>query len=261
MANKDPLLATDDVEKAKQIASGPLGLEHASFAGRCVRALLIDRPGAKSRLNSASASLLEIDGRRFAITCNHVLAPHLDALTAGAPSFLQIGSVRVDVRNCPLETDEQGDYAVIDVTGAGLPQRDIGTTDAAFMVPRVWPPPEVEPDDHVYFAGFPGVQRKQTGSTELTFGAFAASASVASVGPGYFWLQFSRKDWVVNFGPPEAVELEALGGMSGGPVLIPRQHVGLTIFDFAGIITDYHETFDLMKVTSASSIRLPSLGM
>jgi hypothetical protein len=54
-----------------------------------------------------------------------------------------------------------------------------------------------------------------------------------------------------SFGAEHHMNIDALGGLSGGPVFINR---GLH-WDFVGVVSQYHENFDAMFFTSTAGLR------
>lgn len=105
----------------------------------------------------------------------------------------------------------------------------------------------------VAFAGFPGALRRHDAPRELNFGSYGCDATpVTTANDERFICQFDRAEWVVR---AVEAEPETIGGLSGGPAFLIRQSsAGLISYEFAGIIYQFSEDYELLYIAQAAAI-------
>ncbi len=99
-----------------------------------------------------------------------------------------------------------------------------------------WPaPPKV--GENVMFAGYPAQERIITKPDEISFGFYSAMTDVTSITDHQIWCRFNRECWAEAHGlglPPIGY---GLGGISGGPLLIPDFRDGAWLWRLGGVIS------------------------
>jgi hypothetical protein len=111
-------------------------------------------------------------------------------------------------------------------------------TRAIVSTVETWPPLHPFSGQAAYLAGFPGVSRLHTGPHELNFGLYTALTAVNAAGDARITCPFDRGLWVDTLGqglPPEGMPL---GGMSGGPLLLPLEQNGEWSLQLGGVISE-----------------------
>jgi len=198
----------------------------------------------QAKMQSATASLLDLGRGPLAVTCQHVIEEYRAQIDQGRAPLFQIGNCRLDpLRQLTLD-NKRHDVAVIALTEAQAREvTNDGEIGSSFFQPATWPPAPVCEGEYVSFGGFPGEWRAADGIDTVTFSSYSSGASrVTVVRDGYFVSQFEREYWVSSFRNREAPELRRLGGLSGGPAFALR---GLH-FDFVGMVYEFSEDYELL---------------
>ncbi len=195
-------------------------------------------------LDQGSAFILRREDKLFLVTAAHVYRGYLE-------DRKQHGSLYCQVQNCtvrdlsdhliacgnldiPLdEPDRDPDIAVFRLTpGAAerIARKPINGPKGA------WPaPPNV--GETVMFAGFPGQARIMTEPDEISFGMYSAMTPVTSTTDHQISCRFDREYWIDahRLGLPPLGY--GLGGISGGPLLIPDFRDGAWSWRLGGVIS------------------------
>jgi hypothetical protein len=128
-----------------------------------------------------------------------------------------------------------------------------GEIGSCVFRPKAWPPEPLQNGQFVAFGGFPGYLRTVESIEEYIFSSWSCGASeISSVSDNQFVSAFEREYWVKSFGAERHMNVDDLGGLSGGPAFINR---GL-YWDFVGIVSQYHENFDAMFFASTMGLRV-----
>jgi hypothetical protein len=245
------------VKRAKEAAAGPLGQEMSKFPLRFATAAFFgDRPkkGRLQKVNNGTVTLLNLDGRRIALTCSHVLEGYRKIYGTPNTNF-QIGDLELN----PLDRiiDESSDLDLVTLDLEGLSLREFSNDEGIgthFFDPVRWPPDRIKQGDFVAFGGFPGLWRQNLSWRELLFDSWSSGATeVTSVSEDHFVCQFEREFWVasLNLHGLEGLELRKLGGLSGSPVFIHRS----IYWELVGVVYEFSESFDLMYARPTSLLR------
>lgn len=250
----------DEVRRAKARVSAPLGREIVRFPLQFAQPVLIGpgpRAGQAPTLSNGTATLLRLDGREFAVTCEHVLAKYRELRAGGDRTVVfQVGMLAFDPEDRLTAEDKRLDLAVFDLTNLGHARASVrGSGAFQFHEPRAWPPALPTPEEEfVSLAGFPGAGRQPPVGDHIDFDTFALGAHpVTSAHRERLTFQFEREYWEPSYGQPDP-DFAALGGMSGGPVMVMRR----LHWDMAGFITHFSESWDLLF--AAPAVRLQSDG-
>lgn len=200
-----------------------------------------DRPDLldPASLNFATASLVSLDGRHLAVTCDHVVAAFFERRQSQSAAVFGIGGFSVDLDATLVTSSKRLDLAVIDLSryvahGLLPPER--------FHQPAVWPTPPVGVGAFVFFGGFPGVWAEQPGIAHLRFNLLTAISEVHSTADNHLVARVEL-DKCETTGDPGAA-FPDLGGLSGAPVFTWRRlHA-----DLIGFVYEYQVALDLLFV-------------
>jgi hypothetical protein len=243
------------VMQAKQLASGPAGEMMTKLPLYYSKAIIFGEKPKKdvtTKINSATVTLLELEGKVFAVTCSHVLEGYRQTLLQNEDAFFQIGDTRIDLKSQLVDESKKYDLATLLINEAQL-KKMLNTEEIGSRVirPSVWPPTKILVEDKILFGGFPGKLRDRVAFDEVLFNSFStAGISVASVDEEKFGCLFEREHWIESGGGKQAIYPTELGGMSGGPAFVDRgQH-----FEFVGIIYQHSESLDIMFFRHAGLI-------
>lgn len=167
--------------------------------------------------NNGSGCLVRLN-KDLLITNAHVVKAALQA------EFLLIGEVQVEVKDLEqriISIDDNLDLAVIDLSD-DLNDK-LGETGKLFFKPETWPESNCKVGDLLLLAGFPGTFREDEEMYSSVFYT-AIHEEVMDITDRRMLISFNRENWVKALGEKEINELNHLGGLSGGPVFIFRDH-------------------------------------
>lgn len=195
-------------------------------------------------LDQGSAFVLRCEDKLFLVTAAHVYRGYLRDRKCHGKLYCQVQNCTVrDLSdhliacgnlNVPLEEpDRDPDIAVFRLT-PGAAER-IGKMP--IEGPKGdWPaPPNV--GESVMFAGFPGLARIIAKPGEISFGVYSAMTPVTSITDHQISCRFDREHWVDAHGlglPPLGY---GLGGISGGPLLIPDFRDDAWFWRLGGVVS------------------------
>lgn len=192
-------------------------------------------------INSATVFFLRLDDRLFAVTAGHVLDGYQEAKAKSGKSITcQIGNIPFDPisRLRSRGTNKDIDVAIFDLTWEELAR--IGK-QAVLGAP--WPPTAPSIGQGVFLVGFPAKLRFWLDPRSISFGLYSGFAPISQITETELTSAFEREFWVSSEGerlPPHGLDL---GGLSGGPVLLPLEHDdGTWDLALAGVIT--HAVFN-----------------
>jgi hypothetical protein len=200
-------------------------------------------------LRNGTASLVKLRDKYLGITCEHVIREYRRVREAS--TVFHFGRVAIDPEDYLIAESRDHDLAVFNLTSFIGAVPDF--TAAKFVTPTTWPPREVSLQDVICLGGFPGVWREQINLGHLRFYSFSSGAAqVHSVGEHHLMTRVEVDKCVVAF--QNGLVLGSLGGLSGGPVFVWRKEPVLAA-ELVGFISEYHEGYDLMRVSLANVIQ------
>jgi len=253
--NLDPKL----VEKAKQEAAGPLGKEMTKFPLLFATAVSFkDLTGVNSvhTVNNGTVTLVDFGSGQMAITCSHILDEYRKRLKDNNKFVFRIGNTVLNPLEYLIDESPELDLATINLSGIDINDislgKEIGTS---FFHAENWPPSDVKVGDYVAFGGFPGKWKEQVSSGDLMFDSFSGgSTEISSINEEYFICKFEREYWIESLDIKNGRDLHELGGLSGGPVFLIRGNNGIMYHEFVGVVCEFHEGFDLLRISKAKFI-------
>ncbi len=206
-------------------------------------------------LGQGSAFILDRGSGPMLITAAHVYRQFLADAERHGPLYCQVSNTRVKNLSGLLVACGNLD------TPLGEPERepDIATfrmpTGAVLRVgkkpilapSKEWPPPP-KVGENVLFVGCPGLERLITGPNEMNFGFHSGMTGVTSITDHQIACRFEREFWIDAHGlglPPLGY---GLGGISGGPLLVPDYRDGAWGWRLGGVISQATEELPPEKV-------------
>ncbi|WP_321889503.1 hypothetical protein [Paraburkholderia bannensis] len=248
-----------DRDEARALMAGSLGEQLMKFPLHWCKPAFFGiepAPGNRAEVQNGTASLIVCGDDHFAITCRHVLDGFRDVRAKYDRVFFQIGNCLIDPL-AQLVIEGQGvlDVAVLRLTqeqAQRIVHNSNGIGEGFFHVGQQRPV-TIDEGNGVAFAGFPGTLRRHDAPQELNFGSYGCGATpVTAANDERFICQFDRAEWVVRGGEAEP---ETIGGLSGGPAFLIRQSsAGLISYEFAGIIYQFSEDYELLYIAQAAAI-------
>jgi hypothetical protein len=233
------------VEKRKEVARGDYGKRMRVWAASYSTHFHWTRQTlAGVRVNNGTCFFLDLDGKLYLITAAHVYNGFREAKQAfGDTVVCYVGHIPFDPVSRLRDYNKEIDIAIFDFTYGELKRID----GKQAIVATRWPPPEPISNIGVFIGGFPGEGRRRSMIQQnvVRFGLHLGETPITVVTDRQITCRWDRKNWVDIEGIPLPALGADLGGISGGPVLLPLDD-GDGVFNFylAGIITQAHQSFE-----------------
>lgn len=195
-------------------------------------------------LGHGSAFILDRGEGPMMVTAAHVYRQYLADRRAYGPLYCQVANTRV--RHLSGLLISCGNLHV--PLGERAPEPDIATFRSnSGAVARVgkrpvlalgdWPPPPAL-RQQVMFGGYPGAERIFVGASEMDFGFYSGMTGASSITEHQIKVVIEREFLVDNTGhglPPAGY---GLGGVSGGPLLVPEYGKAGWFFRLGGVVSE-----------------------
>jgi hypothetical protein len=184
-------------------------------------------------VNNGSWFFISFEDHLLLVTAAHVYDGFLAAKHSSRNKILcHIGNVEFnpEVRLRSYEKD-------IDIATFSFTYDELIKIGKQAIITKPWPPPEPVPTNIAFFGGFPGTGRLWVGANAISFGLYLGQSPITVVTDRQISCRFQRADWIEVEGfsmPPPGAEL---GGISGGPLLLPLDNAeGLWNLYLGGVI-------------------------
>ena len=200
----------------------------------------------ESVLHNGTATFVNTGAAILAISAFHVYAEYLRD-KANAPQVrCQFGGVTVEPERYLVAANE-----ILDLVTFRLPDILIVGTRVTVHNATKWPPDKLVQSDLVIFGGYPGQRRaEKPNSLETDFVTFISRVTQSSDDHASVYLNIPESHWPSGETMGERPDL---GGASGGPVFRFRTEP-LEILEFAGVIYESSQEFELVRARHASHI-------
>lgn len=201
----------------------------------------------ESVLHSGTVTFVNTGSRVIAVSANHVYEQYLKDKAADPSLKCQFGSVTVEPERYVIDSDKNLDLVTFD-----LPVVLRTATGATVHNSPAWSPGNLAVSQLVILGGYPGNRRSEHSRTlDSDFVTFTSRIVQSSDDHASVQLNISESHW------PQGERLSNspdLGGMSGGPVfrLVTEP---LESLEFAGVVYEAHQTYELVFCRHASTIR------
>jgi hypothetical protein len=189
---------------------------HTTFIRWTRRTLL-----GTQKVSNGSVFFLRLRDKLFAVTAAHVYEGYLaDKKKSPRHIVCHIGNLLFDpeARLVSFGSSQAIDIAIFSVTWDEL--RAVGKQA---VVGAPWPPPIPKVGQAVFLTGFPGTLRLWTSNRELSFAMYSGLNPVERVDDQFVTCVLDRAFWVGSEGERLPTELTDIGGISGGPLLLPLE--------------------------------------
>jgi hypothetical protein len=203
-----------------------------------------------SRYSNGTVFFFESEGRTFMVTANHVLAAYLDARSRfGDFPQCQIGNLRLDPEERLIARS-----APLDIATFVISPTEIKKTAYEERYAMSFQPMPPEKDKGVFFAGFPGVARRQLSEREVEHGIFTALTVADNITDREISGHFERERQVDKPGRPTAPEGYDIGGVSGAPLVTMVDSANLCYWRLGGVMTGFSTAYEIFYATRADFI-------
>jgi hypothetical protein len=186
--------------------------------------------------NNGSIFFISIGDVLFGVTAAHVYQGFLQARQKSPGRIVcKIGNLEFDP-----ESRLRGLRNGIDIATFNLTWDELATIGKqAISVDRSnWPPPHPFSGQAAILAGFPGKSRLWLPGRAISFGLCVGMQPVGAASDRSITCPFEREYWVESIGrglPPEGFHL---GGISGGPLLLPMEADGTWSMSLGGVVSE-----------------------
>ena len=219
------------------VLKGPFGRRMHAWAGSYVSYIRWEAPSIlRSDLTNGSIFFLDICGRLLAVTAAHVFNGYLADKRRLARTICHVGNTQFDPERRLVGLGSNVDIATFDFTYDDL--RKLGKQAMVITDAQQWPPPHPFPGQAAFFGDLPGASRIWLNWRSVSFGLYTASPRINSTSDRQITCPFERDLWIDVTGrglPPSGFKL---GGLSGGPLLIPSDTNGVGDFYSGGVISE-----------------------
>jgi len=235
--------------KSNETLSKDLMAKLHKWAGSHICPFVWDASSASAQVENGSCFFIDFDDRLFMVTAAHVYAGYLCAKRKSAREVAcRIGHLNFDPQARLRDCDRDKDIATFDFTYA-----ELATVQTQAVVATPSPPPEPPEDLNAFIGGFPARGRRLIGE-KVAFGRYLALTPITAVTDRQLIFRFNRENWVGIDGIDLPAPGAELGGISGGPVLLPADdNAGSWSLFLGGIISQAHTSFDYETVVAVRS--------
>jgi len=215
----------------------PLGRFAVPLRGGQIRTVTL--PLTLGKIESASGSVLHLQGEYFVVTAEHILEEYEKRLSKGEVLNWQVGELRFDPlpRVAWRGSSKRRSKDIVFLRVSEQEARD-ACADRTIIIssPALWPPAAPQEGRTVLLAGFP-TQLREVDNGIIRPGPFSAMLPVTtSTGDGTFKCRYNY-DELISFNelplPLEEMRGSA-GGVSGGPVF----SMETISYPFVGVISE-----------------------
>lgn len=235
------------VEQRAEVLRGPCGQRMHGWAASYVTFVRWTTETASGiRVNNGSIFFLDLGSRLLAVTAAHVYHGYISAKYNTRHILCHIENIEFDP-----EQRLRGQRDGIDIVSFDFTYRELKQIGKQALVVDLasWPPPHPFSGQGAFLVGFPGAAR-QIDKNSISFGLYSGFEMINCASELQITCPFQRDDWIDTVGhglPPQGLDL---GGISGGPLLIPIDNDGVWDFYVGGVISEAQTSLDYETVVS-----------
>jgi len=237
-------------EEAIALARGPYATTVEIAVAGSIAPFLWRERDEQSALKIRNGTVFFVSpDRPFMVTADHVYAAYLDARNKfGDFARCQIGNLRFVPEERLIARNEALDIATFAITSEEIKR----TYDGKFAMS--FDPMNPQVGKGVFFAGFPGRERRLLSEHEIESGIFTASTVADNVSDREISGHFDREYQVDKPGRLPSPEVYEIGGVSGGPLVTMVDSANLCYWRLGGVMTAFNTSFEIFYATRADFI-------
>jgi hypothetical protein len=251
-------------EEKQTVAGGQFGRQMHDSGAAHINWLFWRGPhrliGAPPIVHNASAFILDCGAGPFVVTAAHVFRQFLVDKRNAQRIASQIGNVAFDLEDRLIDcgADRRVDIATFRIN---LDEIDALGKQIVIGSSGIWPAPP-NPGEIALFGGFLGSQRIVIAPNEISFGLHLAMTPVTDFTDKQIRCRFDRRNWVDVRGLGLPLPGFNLGGVSGGPLLVPIYVDDSWSWRLAGVVSEayMHPEYEVIAAIRAHFI-LPDGGI
>jgi len=237
-------------EEAIALARGPYATTVEIAVAASIAPFLWRELDEKSALKIRNGTVFFVSpDRPFMITADHVYTAYLDARNKfGDFARCQLGNLRFVPESRLIARSKSLDIATFAVTSEEIKR----TYDGKFAMS--FDPMNPQIGKGVFFAGFPGRERRRLSEREIESCIFTASTVADNISDREISGHFDRAYQVDKPGRPTAPEGYDIGGVSGGPLVTMVDSANLCYWRLGGVMTEFSTSLEIFRATRADFI-------
>jgi len=242
-------------EEAKRLASGPLSFELAKMARKYAAPVFWSLPKVNEEIGdhfrNGTTFFMDHGSGVFGVTAAHVYDGFAEAAAEGARCRIGRSPLMFDLRE-RLKSRGRN----VDIATYRIAPDEIRLTEATVLsgCESSWPPAPPARNQGVFYAGYPGLERKALECGCIEFGRCFGFGLATSISPRDVSSVIEREDIVPVSGmalPPLSYDF---AGMSGAPMLTLVE-TGVLSWRLAGVIYECgRELGEIVKAARADFI-------
>jgi hypothetical protein len=222
-------------DERAEILGGPFGQRMDAWAASHVSYFRWTSEAAFGRtINNGSVFFLDLCGKLLAVTAAHVFEGYLSRKWRSRRILCQIDNVEFDP-----EDRLWGRHPNVDIATFQFSYEDLQRIGKQALVATEdsWPPPHPFSGQSVYVVGFPSAARVWTGLRSINFGLLVGLSQINVVADDKITCPIEREHLIAAPGFALLPEGYDLGGISGGPLLLPMEKDGVWHFCLGGVVS------------------------
>jgi hypothetical protein len=217
---------------------------HVSYFRWNRRSLII----GQNVMSNGSCFFLDFSDRLFLVTAAHVYDGYLaDKQKSG------VTNIYCYIENIPFDPEARllGYNRDLDIATFDFSYDELIKMGKHAISGSPWPPPDPIPELAVWFGGFPGITRLWLRSNAISFGLSMGHVPITTVTDRQITCRFDREQFVSGETRRTAPPGMDMGGMSGGPLLLPLgTEEGQWHFCLGGVISEARSGTDFETVVA-----------
>lgn len=198
-------------------------------------------------VSNGSCFFIDFSGHLFLVTAAHVYDGYItDKEKSGAKNIV------CHVENIAFDPEARLRHRNrdLDITTFEFSYDELTKLGKQAISGSPWPPPEPVADLAVWFGGFPGVSRLWTGRQKMSFGLCMGHVPITIVTDRQMTCRFDREQFITEGRRTAPVGMD-MGGMSGGPLLLPLGNEdGEWRYCLGGVISEARSSNDFETIVA-----------
>lgn len=240
------------VEEAKRLVAGVWGQQLAQIAVNCIAPLFwVENIGSSTQeVHNGTIFFLDTGTHRFAVSAYHVYAGYLEAIERDSNTICQILGEKFRPSDCVLDYSEQSDLITFEID-----ENVVSRMGKLFLMgcQPEWPPRPPEVERGMFFAGFPGIEKRFDDTLTINWGIFRGLCVANSVSVEQISVHFD-KEYAVDH-PDQIQQGYNSAGISGAPLItLVTGEGGINYWRLGGVIYEASFNLDLMLARPANFI-------
>lgn len=241
-----------DIESAKKLVTGQWGEQLCKIAVDCSAPFFwVENPGKRDQaIHNGTIFFLDTGSHRFAVSAYHVYKEYLEALSRTQNTICQIFTEKFSPKESVLDFSEQSDLIMFIIDEKFVAK--IGKNFLTGHQPK-WPPNPPQVQRGLFFAGYPGIERRFDDPLTINWGILRGLCVANSVGEDTISVHFDQEFLVDR--PDQIPQGYNSAGISGAPLItLVENENGINYWRLGGVILEGQPKWDVALARRADFI-------